>query len=383
MVTRSDECLGEIGPFEVDVPWWAEVAPVVSVLERELGVPVTVLRLLSVEGSDGARDGHVTYHVEASARPSRPLRAAVFRDPPEPLRLPWATREGITGLLDWAAGFVTLTGRAVQHKSWNLAALFRLPTAAGPVWLKATPPFAADEATAIATIAAVDPTLVPEVLAAAPGRLLLADIPGEDLWQASDAQVTSTVSRWVAAQAALATGPAGNPDFSSAGLRDGRPSLLAARIEGLLVRLAPELPAETTARARALNARWAALSACGLPDTLVHGDFHPGNWRGTPGSPPRVIDFADAYWGNPVQDGLRAIDYLPGERRDTATAAWVGAWREHAPGADPERALTLGEPLAHLAYAVRYQEFLDGIEPDERIYHDGDPAASIRHALAC
>jgi len=40
-----------------------------------------------------------------------------------------------------------------------------------------------------------------------------------------------------------------------------------------------------------------------------------------------------------------------------------------------------GRALAHLAYAVRYQEFLDGIEPSERVYHDGDPAASVRTAL--
>jgi hypothetical protein len=32
---------------------------------------------------------------------------------------------------------------------------------------------------------------------------------------------------------------------------------------------------------------------------------------------------------------------------------------------------------------VRYQEFLDGIEPSERIYHRGDPAAAIRAALRC
>jgi hypothetical protein len=32
-------------------------------------------------------------------------------------------------------------------------------------------------------------------------------------------------------------------------------------------------------------------------------------------------------------------------------------------------------------YLVRYQEFLDGIEPTDRIYHLGDPAASIRAAL--
>jgi hypothetical protein len=30
---------------------------------------------------------------------------------------------------------------------------------------------------------------------------------------------------------------------------------------------------------------------------------------------------------------------------------------------------------------VRYQEFLDGIEPSEQIYHRGDPAAAIRAAL--
>ena len=51
------------------------------------------------------------------------------------------------------------------------------------------------------------------------------------------------------------------------------------------------------------------------------------------------------------------------------------------PGSDPARALAVAEPLAHLAYAVRYQEFLDGIEPSEHVYHDGDPAAAVRAAL--
>jgi len=47
------------------------------------------------------------------------------------------------------------------------------------------------------------------------------------------------------------------------------------------------------------------------------------------------------------------------------------------------KALRIAEPLVHLAYAVRYQEFLDTIEPSERVYHLGDPAAVIRQALAC
>ena len=64
------------------------------------------------------------------------------------------------------------------------------------------------------------------------------------------------------------------------------------------------------------------------------------------------------------------------------TYLWIEAWTFRRPGCDPARALAVAEPLGHLAYAVRYQEFLDGIEPSERIDHQGDPAASIRAALA-
>ncbi|MFG1925603.1 aminoglycoside phosphotransferase family protein [Cryptosporangium sp. NPDC048952] len=284
-----------------------------------------------------------------------------------------------------------MTGRPVQHKTWNLAALWRLPVVGGFAWLKATPPFAADEAAAIGMLGS---GLAPRVLASAPGRVILAEVPGEDLWAATDDQVTSMLGRFVVAQAMIARDASRGADADSGGvgsgrqglgadLRDRRPRVLVVEVERLLDRLAGgELGAEEVARARGLNERWGALAECGLPDTFVHGDFHPGNWRGAPGEPPVVLDFADAYWGNPVQDGLRAIDYLPASRRDTARRAWISAWEEAAPGSRPDEALRLAEPLAHLAYAVRYQEFLDNIEESERIYHDGDPEAAIRHALA-
>jgi hypothetical protein len=95
------------------------------------------------------------------------------------------------------------------------------------------------------------------------------------------------------------------------------------------------------------------------------------------------MDFADAYLGNPVLDGLRLCDFLPETKRPAAAQAWIDAWTSQRPGSDPARALAIAEPLAHLAYAVRYQEFLDGIEPAERIYHHDDPAATIRAALRC
>ncbi|MFF9774478.1 aminoglycoside phosphotransferase family protein [Streptomyces sp. NPDC013978] len=385
-VTSGADLLGATGPFPVDVPWWAETGPVVERLERTLGVSVFVLRLLDVEGGEGGRDGHVTYHVEASAPPApgRLERRSVDRarwDTDDALRSPWARADGLRELLDWASRTLAALGRPVtgeveQRRTWNLAGLFRLPTARGPVWLKATPRFASDEAAVIAAFARVDAGLVPTVLAADERRMLLEHIPGEDCWAADSATVESGVRRMVAAQAALA-------GRRPPGLRDRRSPVLGGLTRDLLDGRADlDITAQERDTARELTGRWDELARCGLPDTLVHADFHPGNWR-SDGRPPVVVDFADAHWGNPVLDCLRLYDFLSEAVRPTAVRVWGDAWRTHVPGSDPARALTLAEPLAHLAYAVRYQEFLDGIEPSERPYHEGDPAAVIRRALHC
>jgi hypothetical protein len=286
----------------------------------------------------------------------------------------------------------------VQRKAWNLAALFQLPTAPAPVWLKATPRFAADEASVIAAFARVDPALVPSVIGAGPGRVLLEHLPGEDCWDASGPVIASAVGRLAAAQAVLASqlpGHSGSPlsesgsplsELSLPGLNlpalaDRRAPAIAGQIRALLDGpVADELSAGEVTAARGLLSRFALLDECGLPDTVVHGDFHPGNWR-SDGGPPAVVDWADAHLGNPVLDGLRACDYLPPAQRPAAARAWIQAWTACVPGCDPARALGIAAPLAHLAYAVRYQEFLDGIEPSERVYHRGDPAAAIRAAL--
>jgi hypothetical protein len=374
VVTHAGSRTGKVGPFPVKVPWWAQVEPVVAQLEEALGVPVIVLRLLTVEGSAGARDGHVTYHAEALEPPGK-LTPCDFADDDHPLRLPWARPSGVRELLRWASEQVGLTGRPVQSKTWNLSGLFRLPTADGTAWLKAIPGFAAAEPAAIAAFAAVDPGLVPTVVASAPGRLLLADVPGPDCWEASPQVAADALGRLVAAQARIGPRPPAIPDR--------RPGLLAAAVRDLLDGpVGAELSPREQRAARSLQPRWEMLADCGLPDTVVHGDFHPGNWRRGVG-PPVVLDFADAHWGNPVLDGLRAIGFLPADRRRQTTDAWIAAWTAAAPGSRPAEALRIAEPLAHLAYAVRYQEFLDNIEPSEHVYHRGDPAASIRRALAC
>lgn len=389
VVTFGEDCLGVVGPFAVDVAWWSEVEPVVEHLSRVLEVPVLVLRLVGVEGGEGGRDGHVTYHVQALRRPAAGLLSEHRVDHTaltevQELRSPWAGMEGLRELLGWAADTLAamdrpMTGPVEQRRTWNLAAVFRLPTGQGPVWLKATPHFAADEAAVIAAFARVDPGLVPTLIAAGRGRILLEHLPGVDCWDASVEIITSAVSRLVAAQAAVAVRAAGYPP----GLRDRRGAILADQIRDLLDGPAGrELTAEELAAARGLEERWPALEDCGLPDTIVHGDFHPGNWR-SDGGPPVAVDFADAHVGNPMLDGLRVCDFLPKAKRSVAATAWINAWKAQLPDCQPARALAIAEPLAHLAYAVRYQEFLDGIEPAEQVYHRGDPAAVIRAALRC
>jgi len=399
LVTWGDTYLGAIGPFPVSVPWWADVEPVVAHLRAVLDVPVLVLRLLTVEGGEGARDGHVTYHVAALDRPAPGLLAErpvdhVVLNGPEELRTPWARLESLNEMLTWASDTLAATGRpmtgaAEQQRTWNLSGLFRLPTGQGPVWLKATPRFATDEASVIAAFARVDPALVPPVIAAGPRRVLLEHLPGEDCWDASPRIITSAVERLVAAQAVLAgqaapadrAAPAGRPVGLPPGLPDRRTPVITGQIADLLDAAAGgELSATEVAAARGLLSRFPLLDECGLPDTVVHGDFHPGNWR-SDGGPPAVVDWADAHLGNPVLDGLRARDFLPAGKRPATARAWIEAWAARVPGCDPARALAIAEPLAHLSYAVRYQEFLDGIEPSEWIYHRGDPAAAIRAAL--
>ncbi|MFI7050987.1 phosphotransferase family protein [Streptosporangium canum] len=396
LVTVGDRRLGAVGPFPVDSPWWADVEPVVAHLEPALGVPVTVLRLLDVDGGEGARDGHVTYHVEALGPPRHDLPSpwpdgSGDLTGPSARRAAWATASGVREALDWADSALRASGRppsgpAGQVRTWNLSGLFRLPTSRGPAWLKITPGFATREARVIETFAQVDPDSVPAVLAADPAhrRVLLEHVPGADCWDASEDVIGGAVRRLVAAQAALAEQGEGVPD----GLPDRRPRVLAGMVDELLDgEVAGELSADELSSARRLAGRLpmlvSSLEACGLPYTVVHGDFHPGNVR-SDGRRTVMVDFADSHFGHPVLDGLRMRDFVHGGERSARVArVWAEAWSARVPGSDPARALALAEPLAHLAYAVRYQEFLDNIEPSERRYHAGDPASEVRAALEC
>ena len=133
----------------------------------------------------------------------------------------------------------------------------------------------------------LDPTVVPPVLGAGPHRVLLADVPGQDQYDARGEELRHLASMLIGLQASWIGRV---PELEALGVPDNRAGAAVPRIHSVVDRNRHELDDETR---RALDVlveglpeRFAALAACGIPDTLVHGDFHPGNVRGTAGRLP-------------------------------------------------------------------------------------------------
>ncbi|MET9268272.1 aminoglycoside phosphotransferase family protein [Kribbella sp. NPDC003557] len=348
-------------------------------LDDLLGVRTLVLRLVHADEAVIGRGGRVVYHVQALDEPrpgvldTSPLPEWESLVAPNPLRSTWAEVDGPSRIIEWAGGILGARD-AVQVKTWNLSCLIRFPGA----WAKATPRFCGVDADIIQHVHRYDATLAPAVLGQSPDDRwsLLAHAPGIDCWEPDQATVDSVVSRWVTAQAALAAeaGELATPSVL--------PHDLAAGIARLLPRV--DLDADELAALDRLIAGLPdvidELDAAGLPITLVHGDFHPGNWR-SDGTNRTIVDWADAFVGHPAIDIKRLQDFLPEDRRDHPAEVWSRAWQREVPGSEPLRALRPMSVLSPLTYALTYQRFLDNIEPDERVYHADDPAFCLRAAL--
>ena len=123
------------------------------------------------------------------------------------------------------------------------------------------------------------------------------------------------------------------------------------------------------------------IDSCGIPDALVHGDFHPGN---VAGSVDRyvIIDWGDSFIGNPLVDELAFVRPLGPADRAAARDSFVQAWRRIEPSCDPLRAAELLRPLLPLLAAVMYADFCAAIEQDERVYHASDVVTMLRQAAS-
>jgi hypothetical protein len=384
--TPSGDVLGRLPPFRSPLPWWQDAGSLVEPVRDRYGVDVTILRLLEAS-RPAPPGGSVTYLAEvdeadAPRLPLSPWSGVLDR---HPLRLPYAEPGGPGRDLAWVAAALQRLGRrprgaAAQVRTWNLSSLWRIPLEqGGAAWLKCVPPFFAHEA---AMLAQLQDAPVPRLLAHDDGRMLMAEIPGDDLYDAAEPTLRALISILVGLQARWS----GRVEvLLSTGLPDWRAVPLAQAVDSVVRRTDPGLlDQDRSALHRLVDElpqRMAAVAECGIADSLVHGDFAPGNARGDTDGPV-LLDWGDCGVGHPLLDRAAFLDRVPGRLVEPLREHWNGVWREAAPGSDPQRAGELLAPVAAARQAVIYQGFLDRIEPSEHPYHRGDPALWLSRAAA-
>lgn len=389
LVDGAGDPLGALPPFDVDLPYWQEVACVVRGARERYGVEVAVLRLLHAERA-APHGGRVTYLAQADGAPARYTGPVGADLSDHPNRCAYARPGGPAASLRWAATALAELGRGPlssveQQRTWNLSAIWRLGTPGGSVWLKQVPRFLAHEPAVLAWISAtVDDVRVPSLLAAADGRMLLDDVPGDDLYGAG----IDTRDAVAADMQLIQVSTAGRvAELLAAGVPDLRARPLTAWVTDVVTRYGTgdprlaALAASLDALAAGLDRRLSAVAACGVPDTLVHGDLHPGNVRGD-GRRRVLMDWGDSFVGHPAFDILRLTEGVDPAGADRLVAAWAARWRAAVPGCDPDTAMRLLRPVAALRAAAVYANFLANIEPSEQPYHADDVPACLTAALA-
>ncbi|MEO6714647.1 MAG: aminoglycoside phosphotransferase family protein, partial [Mycobacteriales bacterium] len=306
LCTRDGRVLGTLPPFEVTYPWWQDSLAVVPAARQQYAVDVTILRVIDTGGSAGPPGGPVTYLAEVDAVPAVPLQPWRGADPiaEQPNRLPYARPGGPAADVAWADAELARLGRpriadAMQMRSWNLSSIWQLPTAAGPAWLKVVPRFFAHEGPMLELLARPGAAVVPRLLAYDGCRILMEDIAGEDRYDAPLPERLVMVTMLVQLQRQW---PHRIDELQAIGLPDWRHPALPTRIADTLDRTSDGLDAQTCSVVESLlwdiEQRYADIAACGVPDTLVHGDFHSGNTRGD-AQHLVLLDWGDSGIGNP------------------------------------------------------------------------------------
>jgi hypothetical protein len=294
---------------------------------------------------------------------------------PPPLRPRWARDGWYRRAAGWMGDRLAGLGRpptapVAQVRHWGISALLRTATDGGAVWLKAVfPPFH-HEPGVTALLAASFPADVPAVLATEPeeGWLLLDDLGartverdgGEADWRAAPPQL-------VAIQRAMED-------------RIGELEALAcprrplADLPGEIQRIVTEEPrlpgvsldvAGSAAAVERTRSAVATVGRLGLPDTLVHGDFHAGNVALSDGRTV-IFDWSDAAIGNPLVDAVTWLDRIDDPAvRDRTWEAFAAAWSLPE---DPDRSLHDAALTAGAAYqVVSYAGILRHLEPNRRL----------------
>ncbi|MBW5424103.1 hypothetical protein GKQ77_21465 [Streptomyces sp. BG9H] len=327
--------------------------------------------------------------------------------------LPWRRPGWFAEVTGWAAeelhGIgVEVVGPAEQDgfRAWSCQ--LRLPTTAGVVHLKASPPPHAHEPALTRLLAEWFPGAVPRVLAwDSDRRLMLTADFGPVSRPVGAARVAAgfaavarrigVIQRQAAAYAA---------EIAATGCPAHRLTLLPERFEGLLdevrgggpgKRITPvrrsgqgELTDEESLRLRrlvpALARDCARLAALDLPESVVHHDLWRGNFR-VEGDEALVFDWADSVLTHPflqldvLLGDLAAAGGSAGDR-ERVLGGYLAAWAGHRPPTRLREGAALAARIAPVSRALLMRDRLTGAPSHIRRRYRGAVTAPLRARLA-
>jgi len=301
------------------------------------------------------------------------------------LRAPWARPGWFAEAAGWmertaaAKGFRP-TGPVEQVRAWTISTILKVPTTSGDLYFKASAGSFSAEALVTSVLAARWPLQLPWIVAAdlARGWLLMRDLKGTRLDRVAD------IGRWVEALRIYARLQRDIIDDTEALLAadcaDRRLSGMHGEIDAALAdttAMAPPAPnrlsedevAQVQALAPLLHDTVDRLAAAPVPETLEHGDFHPGNIVDTRGGI-RIYDWSDACVAHPFFSLLPFFAYSHALPEPDAVAhlraAYLEPWTRFATMPELLEIADLAQKLAVIQQVTSYRHILNATEPGLR-----------------
>jgi hypothetical protein len=298
---------------------------------------------------------------------------------PDPLRAPWTRPGWYERACAWIERALADAHRPpaaaiVQHRHWGISSVMRVQTESGRVWFKAVSEHFRHEPSATAFIAGLAPDATAGVVAwdADEGWMLLEDLPGDAV---PDEDGHGTAYARLAQVQAMTGGR--HHDLLAAGCAR-RPLI---EIPGELANvfddpiLSDWLSVDSGRAARIVD--WLVdaverVEQLGLPDVLVHGDFHPGNVR-LVDERLVIFDWSDAAIAKPFVDVMTWATWLPHDAsaRDALWQSFADVWADVLPAAAWLELRPTLEGIAGAYHVVSYAGIVRSLDRLRRPEHAG------------
>jgi aminoglycoside phosphotransferase (APT) family kinase protein len=261
------------------------------------------------------------------------------------------------------------TGASVPVKVWSLSAVLRVPSDPEPVWFKASCRHFHAEPALTQLVVGMLPEHAPPVIAADVERawLLIEDMAGadEDHEDAPPSGLGPAATRIAATLQLRSLDHLGEIEAAGVPLRGlaetlrGFDEVLDGSIE--LDALTPEELAAARGCRDEVHAVFGELAALEVPETLIHGDLHPGNVAHHHDAL-MFYDWSDATVSHPFLDVVHLLRSIPEDERDAAREAYADVWRAAYPDIDVDRGLELAAQVNAVFQMVTYEQICRTLE---------------------